>query len=92
MTHAHSFPSDEDIEDNICDGDEIEQIRYIGQTEVVTCSKEEGLAYSEAELEAMARHEVYHAAEQVGADCDWGGDDADTTETMIMKILEAQEE
>ena len=91
MTHAHSFPADEDIDDHICDGDEVEQIQYIGQTEVVTCSSADEDTYTKAELEAMARHEVYHVAEEVGSDVDWYGEDADTKEMMIMKILEAQE-
>lgn len=92
MTHTHEFPSSEDVGDNICDDDTIEDVRYIGSRDVVTCSKEEvGGGYSRKELEAMSRSEVYDVAKEVEADPDWSGDDADTKETMIVKILEEQE-
>jgi len=96
MAHTHEFPASEDIEDNIHDDDNIESVTYNGDAEIVECSEgtegEEEEQYTREGLEEMDRSEVYEVANEVGADPDWSGEDADDKETMVVKIFEALEE
>jgi hypothetical protein len=87
MSHTHEFPASEDIEDNICEHDRIESITYVGSVERVMCSKESDESLRD-DLEKLSRADLYTMAGRRNIDVYWSGDDADTRETMITKILE----
>ena len=86
----YEFDRDDELSEHVPDTESVESIRYSGSKEIVHTTEEDN--YSQSQLEEMDRSGLYELGEDLGADMDWSGEDADSREEMVVKVSEAIEE
>lgn len=82
----YRFDSGDNIHDHVPDDADVESVRYIGGTEIVTTSEDEKNRPSEYEPYEMGRAELYSLAKRLGVEVNWTGEDAHDSDEMAQKI------